>query len=138
VSGYTPRRTVFTPVSTHRIHGVAKKGAAEAQNQAQQKDAKGGSEWHEWTTNPEGTEGSAVPCETRLVAAKGQNGGGGIRTILETPASTALSNASGAESGAFVPQTAPVSGLAFLLDAWPKLPEAIRAGILAMVRAAGG
>ena len=55
MSGYTPRRTVFTPVSTHRIHGVAKKGAAEAQNQAQQKDAKGGSEWHEWTTNPEGT-----------------------------------------------------------------------------------
>ena len=79
-------------------------------------------------------------------------GEGGIRTILETPASTAisnvssaesgafvpaLSNASGAESGAFAPQTAPVSGLAFLLDAWPKLPEAIRAGILAMVRAAG-
>ena len=81
MSGYTPRRTVFTPVSTHRIHGVAKKGAAEAQNQAQQKDAKGGSEWHEWTTNPEGTEGSAVPCETRLVAAKGQSGGGGIRTL---------------------------------------------------------
>jgi hypothetical protein len=84
-------------------------------------------------------------------------GEGGIRTILETPASialsnasgaesgafvpqtapVALSNASGAESGAFVPQTAPVSGLAFLLDAWPKLPEAIRAGILAMVQAAG-
>jgi hypothetical protein len=28
--------------------------------------------------------------------------------------------------------------LAALIDAWPALPEAIRAGILAMVRAAGG
>jgi hypothetical protein len=28
--------------------------------------------------------------------------------------------------------------LAAIIDAWPKVPEAIRAGILAMVRAAGG
>jgi hypothetical protein len=28
-------------------------------------------------------------------------------------------------------------GLASLIDAWPTLPEAIRAGILAMVRATG-
>jgi hypothetical protein len=28
--------------------------------------------------------------------------------------------------------------LAALIDAWPMLPDAIRAGILAMVRAAGG
>jgi hypothetical protein len=28
--------------------------------------------------------------------------------------------------------------LAALIDAWPTLPEAIRAGILALVRAAGG
>jgi len=28
--------------------------------------------------------------------------------------------------------------LARLIDAWPMLPEAIRAGILAMVRATGG
>jgi len=138
VSGYTPRRTVFTPVSTHRIHGVAKKGAAEAQNQAQQKDAKGGSEWHEWTTNPEGTEGSAVPCETRLVAAKGQSGGGGIRTILETPAKTAVSGESVAKSGALAIQDSHIDpALTTLIDAWPTLPKAMRAGILAMVRAAG-
>jgi len=28
--------------------------------------------------------------------------------------------------------------LASIIDAWPKLPEPLRAGILAMVRAAGG
>ena len=39
-----------------------------------QNDAENGGESHEWTANPEGVEGSAVPCETRLVAAKGQSG----------------------------------------------------------------
>jgi hypothetical protein len=29
-------------------------------------------------------------------------------------------------------------GLAALIDAWPALPEAVKAGILAMVRATGG
>jgi hypothetical protein len=30
------------------------------------------------------------------------------------------------------------AGLQAIIDAWPTLPEAIRAGILALVRAAGG
>jgi hypothetical protein len=45
----------------------------------------------------------------------------------------------GAKSGALAltkPNIDP--DLAALIDTWPKLPEAIRAGILAMVRAAGG
>ena len=45
----------------------------------------------------------------------------------------------GAKSGALAPQTPAIEPtLAALIDAWPTLPEAIRAGILAMVRAAGG
>ena len=63
-----------------RAAGGAKNGALEAQNQAQQNDVENGGESHEWTANPEGVEGSAVPCETRLVAAKGQSGEEGIRT----------------------------------------------------------
>jgi hypothetical protein len=44
---------------------------------------------------------------------------------------------SGAESGALAPQAPTLdAGLASLIDAWPTLPEAIRAGIVAMVRAA--
>jgi hypothetical protein len=45
----------------------------------------------------------------------------------------------GAKSGALAPENPAIDpALAALIDAWPTLPEAIRAGILAMVRAAGG
>jgi hypothetical protein len=45
----------------------------------------------------------------------------------------------GAKSGALDPEKAAIDpALASLIDAWPTLPEPIRAGILAMVRAAGG
>ena len=44
----------------------------------------------------------------------------------------------GAVSGALAPQQPVIDpALAALIDAWPTLPEAIRAGILAMVQAAG-
>ncbi|HUT57138.1 MAG TPA: hypothetical protein VNA25_04610 [Phycisphaerae bacterium] len=43
----------------------------------------------------------------------------------------------GAESGADSAETAPVHpDLAKVIEAWPTLPEAVRAGILAMVEAA--
>jgi hypothetical protein len=45
----------------------------------------------------------------------------------------------GAKSGALAPENPAIDPtLAAVIDAWAKLPEAIRAGILAMVRAAGG
>jgi hypothetical protein len=44
-----------------------------------------------------------------------------------------------AKSGAPAPSATKIDpALATLIDAWPKLPDAIRAGILAMIRAAGG
>ena len=49
------------------------------------------------------------------------------------------SESSGAESGAVLPETAPVDpDLAKVIDAWPDLPEAVKAGISAMVSAAQG
>ena len=44
----------------------------------------------------------------------------------------------GAESGAVGAAEARIDAdLALVIDAWPTLPEAIKAGILAMVQAAG-
>ena len=54
----------------------------------------------------------------------------GIEPPQENPRKTALLASGGAKCGALTPD------LAELIDAWPTLPEAIRAGILAMVRAA--
>jgi hypothetical protein len=65
------------------------------------------------------------------------SGGGWIRTASETPGNTALSAKGGAESGALTPTKTNIDpALSALIDAWPMLPEAIRAGILAMIRAA--
>jgi hypothetical protein len=45
----------------------------------------------------------------------------------------------GAKNGALTPSNQIIDpALVALIDAWPKLPEPIRAGILALVRAAGG
>jgi len=66
------------------------------------------------------------------------SGEGGIRTPRETSAETALSTGSGAKSGALAIQDSHIDpALATIIDAWPTLPKAMRAGILAMVRAAG-
>jgi len=49
-----------------------------------------------------------------------------------------VGNPSGAECGALGAREAPIDPeLVAVVDAWPKLPQAIRAGILAMIRAAG-
>lgn len=74
-----------------------------------------------------------------------QNGWGGTRTPLENTGKTGVSDQSGAKSGAVGAQTADFGDsatdpmdpeLAAVVDAWPALPAAIKAGILAMVRAA--
>jgi hypothetical protein len=61
-----------------------------------------------------------------------------IRTPPENTGKTGVSDQSSAESGALDPQNAILDPeLAAVVEAWPALPEAIRAGILAMIRAAG-
>jgi hypothetical protein len=66
------------------------------------------------------------------------SGGGGIRSPLKSPAFHGLSQPSGAESGAITPKSAITDpSLAALIAIWPKLPESIRTGVIAMIRAFG-
>ena len=60
----------------------------------------------------------------------------GIRTLSDSPVEMACFAVSGAESGALTADPAFVaSDLALLIDRWSALPEAVRAGIMAMVEA---
>ncbi len=62
----------------------------------------------------------------------------GNRTAAPNSGDTGVGAESGAESGALGAREAPIDpGLAAVVEAWPALPEAIKAGILAMVRAVG-
>jgi hypothetical protein len=58
----------------------------------------------------------------------------GFEHPLDSFGKSTLSAQGGAESGALATID---PDLVFVLDAWPTLPEPIKAGILAMVRAAG-
>jgi hypothetical protein len=61
----------------------------------------------------------------------------GIEPRLESPENPALLGQGGAESGAPLPGNPDIApDLLAIVDAWPRLPESIRAGILALVRAA--
>ena len=63
----------------------------------------------------------------------------GIEPTTHSPENSTNPAPGSAESGALnrtKPNIDPA--LAAIIDAWPTLPEAIRAGILAMIRAAGG
>ena len=79
-----------------------------------------------------------LPLTPKLTKGS-ENGGEGARTLglpVETPGKTAIRAVGGTESGT-VPAHGPVDPvLATVVDAWPTLPEAIRAAILAIVRQA--
>jgi hypothetical protein len=76
----------------------------------------------------------AAPCD---LAGSCRNGPGRIRTPAEKPGKTGYFAVGGAESGApGALSTIADPELAHLVKAWPNLPPAIRAGIVAMVNAA--
>jgi hypothetical protein len=63
----------------------------------------------------------------------------GLEPAANSPENSTNPAPGGAKSGAQASEKHVIDpALAALIDAWPMLPEAIRAGILAMVRAAGG
>lgn len=76
--------------------------------------------------------GLATPNENQL-------GRAGIEHPQEMAGKAPVSTQGGAESGALNAQTPSLPpDLAGVVDAWPSLPPAIRAGILAMIQAAKG
>lgn len=70
---------------------------------------------------------------------KSDNGEDRIRTCAANAGNSAGWPESGAESGALCAQNDPFDPqLAAVVEAWPTLPEPIKAGVLAMIRASGG
>ncbi len=68
-----------------------------------------------------------------------QVAGTGLELSHETTGNSIGSPQSGAESGAHDAQSGTFDpDLAAFVDAWPTLPEPLKAGILALVRAAEG
>jgi len=68
---------------------------------------------------------------------KKPSGGGGIRRAREILEETAHFLEGGAESGANDPKNRPIDpDLALVVARWDSLPEAVRAGIVAIVKAA--
>jgi hypothetical protein len=62
----------------------------------------------------------------------------GIEPRGNSPKKAALLTEGGAKPGALDPKSTAIDpALTTLIDAWPTLPDAIRAGILALVQAAG-
>ena len=61
----------------------------------------------------------------------------GLEHTLNSSEQHAVSEIGGAESGAVAAETSSIDpDLQAVIEAWPMLPEAIKAGILAMARAA--
>jgi hypothetical protein len=70
-----------------------------------------------------------------LVKADGK----GSELPLNSSGNEGFPDESGAESGALDAEIEPKDPeLGAIIDAWPTLPEALKAGILAMVRTVGG
>jgi hypothetical protein len=62
--------------------------------------------------------------------------GTGFEPAQESPGNSPSAIQSDAKSGAFGAEYCPCDAdLAVVVEAWPSLPEALRAGILAMIRA---
>ena len=63
----------------------------------------------------------------------------GLEHSANTPEKTSVSNSGGAECGAVADQIDQIApDLQLIIDAWPILPDLVKAGILAMVKAASG
>jgi hypothetical protein len=61
----------------------------------------------------------------------------GLEQASESSRNPQVSDQGGAESGELCAENQPIDpNLTVIIEAWPTLPEAIKAGILAMVRAA--
>jgi len=117
--------------------GGAESGAPSAQNAAPLGRAANSGESHSRNATPFELVTCAIPGDTQRDSAQVFSREDRIRTPRENTGKTGISDQSGVESGALDAQKDGYSpDLAAVVDAWPKLPEATRAGILAVIRAA--
>jgi hypothetical protein len=118
--------------------GGAESGARSAQNTAPPGRAAKGGESHDPIATFVGCGSFATLSDTQLFDAQSLSGEDRIRTPHENTGESTVSDQSGAESGAIDDESEPADpNLSAVIDAWPTLPGPIKAGILAMVRAAG-
>ena len=121
--------------------GGAESGALSAQNAAQWERAAKSTESYASSLTDVGDSLCAASGGTTRDSAIKMAEVHGNRTTTENAGETADSNRGGAESGALgaqhtLPEAPPGPELAAVVEAWPNLPEAIKAGIVAMIRAA--
>ena len=63
----------------------------------------------------------------------------GIEPPMDSPENSTNPALGGAKGGALAPEKPAIDpALASIIDAWAKLPDAMKAGILAMIRTASG
>jgi hypothetical protein len=93
----------------------------------------------ETTKAPDVSRAYADRCDSRRVRAKKSSGEDRTRTLAKNAGETASAVQDGADYGALSAETAELDAeLQAIIDAWPSLPDDVKAGIVAMVRAAGG
>ncbi len=117
-----------------RAASGAESGSPNAQNTAQRGGAAIRPEVTEDGVNGDGLASCATACDSLRHNEHTFSGEGGIRTSLDSSTNLATSEQGSAESGALCLAD---PRLGSLIDAWPTLPEPIRVGILAVIRAAG-
>ena len=127
----------FAPRAGTFIECVSSAPIQASQNAAQKVRAINGLKSPELKQNPINTEfvqHQALVCATVQNVRSEEEG---FEPPQDSPEKTTVSEQGGAQSGAHAAPTAVSdSDLGALISAWPELPEAVRAGIVAMVKAA--
>jgi hypothetical protein len=114
--------------------GGAKSGAEEAQNQAQQVPARNRRD--EKQSSEVDIEGdfTVTFCDSPRDTAHVSSGEGGIRTSTENPGENASCAGRNVKSNV---RSIHEPDLSLVIEEWSRMPEAMKAGILAMIRALG-
>ena len=118
------------------IHSGRKSDAATAQNRAQQAPARSRKESQDGMETDRSSSVITVSPDKKEVVYKKIVGGTGFEPVVKSSGNNGRGTQSAAESAALDAREAPLgSDLRAVVSAWPNLPDAIRAGILAMISA---
>ncbi len=116
------------PSDEETAHKAAQQAHALTRNESQATEAA--------CKKPLGLPVSATSCDMVHICTVAE---AGVELSHDSSGNSTIANQSGAESGALDAQNRLCDAdLAEVVQTWPSLPKALRAGILAMVRAARG